>query len=959
MTFQSFLTPVLNGTGLYNSVFSGNDTITRRVRQLCRDFARRQRQRRLHGNQGNDTLDGGGGAPTPSQYKFEIGGIGVNVDLANGTATDTYGNTDTLISIENVHGSQLADTITGGSTNNFIRGYQGIDSLDGGAGTDTWEAMSSGDASASSGAGNVFAGTQGITINLGTGAVTDQFGNAETGVNFENVFATNFVDTMTGTSGNNQFAGMKGADIIDGGAGNDMVRYDQDAGYGFAGSGSGTIIVNLSSTTQGGIASNTARDGFGTIDVLTSIEEARGSTGNDTFYGGDDYNFFQGRGGNDVYDGGNTVAYYAVGGVFQGSKWNWVDYSGDTGSNSVVITFTNGTATVGVDASGNTTGTGTGTAGGGEIETFTNINAIRGSMITATGDNVTGNSFANYFEGLAGADTFNGGAGLDRVGYNNDFRFTGSATATGAASPRGVIVNLSDDSVTIGADTLAAHTAKDTFNGTTGFIDTLLNVEQVSATNLDDTLIGSQFDNAFFTFNGNDSMSGGRGFDYFEPGGGSDTIDGSAGIVGGFDYDQSYEDRDEVSYDDFTTVTQGIYVDLNLGWFVDPTGTTDFVTDIERIRGTGATDILIGADFANQREENYRGLGGDDVIDGRNGFDYVDYSRDNDVGGASADNGIIANLSGATISVSGVTGTVGAVNVAAGTVLDGFGATDHIYYIEGVRATKFDDYMLGDGSRNAFRGMGGSDTIDGGDGLDGVEMYIGDYFLTPTTLANTGAIVNLSASSITVGATTVLSNTAVGAASPGNGITSGVTTLINIEDVSGSASADVIHGSSADNALGGSFGDDTIFGGDGNDKINGGQGANVLDGGDGVDVVSFMYDRTQDDYFFTTYPDPSNGFVLWTGVNVNLGTNSAIGFDGLANTLTNFENVTGTFFDDTITGDGNANVLRGLSGNDSIDGAGGSDTVTYSPTNGDGRVLVPIVGINYSAPNGVQGQSHR
>src|SRR6185437_11574059 len=47
-------------------------------------------------------------------------------------------------------------------------------------------------------------------------------------------------------------------------------------------------------------------------------------------------------------------------------------------------------------------------------------------------------------------------------------------------------------------------------------------------------------------------------------------------------------------------------------------------------------------------------------------------------------------------------------------------------------------------------------------------------------------------------------------------------------------------------------------------------------------------------------------------------------------TLTNFENLTGTAFNDTLTGDGGANILNGLDGNDTLKGgAGGSDTASY------------------------------
>src|SRR5690606_13486578 len=54
------------------------------------------------------------------------------------TATDGFGDTDTLIGIENVTGTSFADTIIGNASNNTIGGGVGIDTLTGGSGVDTF-----------------------------------------------------------------------------------------------------------------------------------------------------------------------------------------------------------------------------------------------------------------------------------------------------------------------------------------------------------------------------------------------------------------------------------------------------------------------------------------------------------------------------------------------------------------------------------------------------------------------------------------------------------------------------------------------------------------------------------------------------------------------------------------------------------------------------------------------------
>ena len=99
--------------------------------------------------------------------------------------------------------------------------------------------------------------------------------------------------------------------------------------------------------------------------------------------------------------------------------------------------------------------------------------------------------------------------------------------------------------------------------------------------------------------------------------------------------------------------------------------------------------------------------------------------------------------------------------------------------------------------------------------------------------------------------------------------------------------------------------------GDGNNNvIEGLAGNDVLNGGAGTDTV--------------TYVDSASA------VTVNLATLTAQNTVGAGtDTISNFENLTGSAFNDTLTGDGNNNVIQGLAGNDSMVGAAGTDTVTY------------------------------
>jgi len=79
-----------------------------------------------------------------------------------------------------------------------------------------------------------------------------------------------------------------------------------------------------------------------------------------------------------------------------------------------------------------------------------------------------------------------------------------------------------------------------------------------------------------------------------------------------------------------------------------------------------------------------------------------------------------------------------------------------------------------------------------------------------------------------------------------------------------------------------------------------------------------------------------------TSVKVDLGAGTATNIIG---TVTNISDVLGGSGDDTLTGDGQSNLLRGNGGKDTIDGGGGNDILVGGPgddtiTGGDGRDLI-------------------
>ena len=120
----------------------------------------------------------------------------------------------------------------------------------------------------------------------------------------------------------------------------------------------------------------------------------------------------------------------------------------------------------------------------------------------------------------------------------------------------------------------------------------------------------------------------------------------------------------------------------------------------------------------------------------------------------------------------------------------------------------------------------------------------------------------------------------------------------------GYAEGDTISG--FENVEGSDF-DDILLGSSGDNVITGGAGADTIDGRGGVDTLSY---ETSD-----------------AGVSVDLGAGTGTGGDAQGDVIANVENIKGSDFDDTLTGDGFANVLDGGLGDDALSGGAGADVL--------------------------------
>lgn len=562
-------------------------------------------------------------------------------------------------------------------------------------------------------------------------------------------------------------------------------------------------------------------------------------------------------------------------------------------------------------------------------------------------DTVLGGDGSDTLRGGLGDDVLDGGAGFDRV------------SNYGTSSTTGVTVSL-----------LLQGTPQDTGQG----MDTLTDIEALSGTPYNDTLIGDHSANWLIAGgDSDDTLIGNGGDDLLEVGGGigggDHSLDGGSGI-------------DTVSFLNLNNAPgmAAVNVSLALQGTAQDTGNGMMtLTDIENLSGSifddsltgdgganliaghvgddvlagGAGDDLLYGDgavvayfpatggagpitfFSDVTTADPALVGGNDVIEGGLGNDFLD-------GGGGIDTARYANASG------GVN-----VNLGAG-FANGADGNDTLANIENVIGSEFDDTFLGNDGDNILDGLGGSDTIngfggndtlEGGDGDDllfgdgginyngpsgddvliggggndflrggaGVDSYDGGDGFDRVSFIMRAATQGVVASLITQ----TVSNDGFGNAE----------TMVSIEGLgAGTAFADQLTGDDNNNLLLGARGD-TLVGNGGNDDFEIASAPALINGGTGTDVLKLVNgtwllpDGDDSDALAELAPEATSGWF------VNLGSGALVDGYGNSGTVTGVENVDGSALADGIVGDGNANVLKGLDGDDFLFGGGGGDTL--------------------------------
>jgi Ca2+-binding RTX toxin-like protein len=465
-----------------------------------------------------------------------------------------------------------------------------------------------------------------------------------------------------------------------------------------------------------------------------------------------------------------------------------------------------------------------------------------------------------------------------------------------------------DDAVVYGdaGAAVAVDVEAGTSTGGSG-TDALSDVQSVSGSRFDDTLLGSSINNRLGGCDGNDVIDGRAG---------NDTIDG----------------------------------DLSLGALPPGLSTCAGPDGNDTLTGGAGNDTVSGAGGNDVIDEGAAASGADILSGGPNGpaGDTLNYSARTTAtvvrAGAGAVSGQDANNDGDAADVGDENDSVG---VDFETYITGSG-NDTLVGVVGVS----DETFVPGAGNDSVDGNGGTDMLDQSDAPGAVTFNLetgtstghgNDTFVEVETFASgagddivipdiqTGlpagfdwfagaGIDTIDGSTNTSGFAVDLSNLGgpTGCkAGPGAGL------CTDVEDATGGSGNDTLTGSAISNVLIGGAGFDIISAGGGNDFVEGGAGNDTLTGGTGADFLSYVN-------------APSGEVIdLQLGFASGGDGDDAIGF---------FEIVLGSDFNDQITGGqgttfdvnlrirgrGGNDLITGSSSNDTLAGGGGNDVIRGS-----------------------------
>lgn len=444
----------------------------------------------------------------------------------------------------------------------------------------------------------------------------------------------------------------------------------------------------------------------------------------------------------------------------------------------------------------------------------------------------------------------------------------------------------------------------------------------------------------FFGGDGNDTLVTGAGDDLVEGGAGNDIINTGAGddlvrAGAGDDVIRASEGADRIDGDtgqgagsgidqvDYSMSDEGVEL-IRDGDAVFGSGGLaegDVLTNVEYLIGTQYDDILSGDDLTASTLD---GEGGNDQLVGGEEGDLL-------IGGAGAD--LLIGRGGNDIAsyVNSFGGVQ--VDLTTGFAFGSDATGDVLDRVESLQGSMYGDTLIGDSGDNLIDGFAGDDLLEGRGGQDDIRGGGGDDTVMALgdgdTLDGGGAVTverdrdllsyQLATSGVVARLASALydddlenDDTILGALYDPDGSTRSIE-ISSFED---------LRGSDHDDDLGGDYGNNRIEGGDGDDTINAFAGNDVVAGGEGDDDMQGGLGNDWLDYSASD-----------AGVTVSLAPD-VVGAGGHADgdTVSGFENIIGSDFADTLTGDEGDNIFDPLgvsegNGVDDVDGEGGVDTL--------------------------------
>ncbi|MDP2518255.1 calcium-binding protein [Shimia thalassica] len=902
---------------------------------------------------GNDTYEGGTGVDILS-YSTTTAGISVDLTLSSGQVNGTEIGVDSLFSIDNIVGGLGNDLMVGNAQSNTFSYFGGTDSYVGGGGDDVVSFL-------------MFDAAVLVDLDNPNEVRTADRADVLTGP-FRTIAQLSGIEGIWGSNYNDILSGNREANIILGGAGNDVidgglspsVGTDSDQLFGGDGDdrfigrtgdgsdtfdgGAGTDALDYSAETSGVNASLTTGNGG---DRVINVERLIGTSFADFLTGDAAANIMQAGLGDDTVDAGlgdDLIAYSGGMDIVRGNDGlDTLDYS-MFGSAIDLDLRIMGDAVV----TGDTNSWDTGPR---RVITQLPDMDIENAIGTDANDRLQGNDLANMLNGGLGNDELFGFDGDDMFAYSGgQDSWDGGAgvdTANFSTFRYAVSVNLGTASPGFNA---SHRGGSDLSSGTFVNMARMTGIENVIGTTFDDRLTGDAMDNVLSGYGGNDIMSGLEGADVLQGGSGDDLLRGGAGA-------DTLQGGDGIDTAGYESSSAAVSVALFDGTGSGGEAEGDTLSLIENVYGSAHADFLFGDNEANElvgnagndllagEGGNDRLLGGtgDDEIQGGDGFDLafiraaqsdvsveqgdgflrltsaqgVDVIHD-DVEFIEFTDGIFSHTQVAALAGPGNDTLIGTFEVD---YLVGQGGADQIEGREGndhLLGGSGNDTMLGEAGADRLVGGSGNDVLDGGLGRDlmaggsGSDLYTVDQ---SDDLVQEG--LNAGNDTVQSSADYVLSDNLENLTLTGEGDIAGT----------GNALGNRIVGNAYDNILTGAGGDDTLLGGLGVDtvvlgvarssvSISQGSEGLILTSSEGVDVIG----RDVEVISFTD-GDASYGDLAATLPSAVQGTNAGETRIGTPNA----DIIVGLGGDDRLEGRAQNDILLGGTGNDALLGEEGWD----------------------------------